>query len=424
MPCRFNGFGSDCCRVTWLRWRAELRKAHEEEEKLRAKEDALRRTFHQEKTTQEQKIAELENALHSERRARYDVEQDMAEEIRRLREQLADLTGVAASPSVARSTSLPPTPRSVQSEPPPSRGEGEVQGLLRQLVRRSIAGVEQLFLKVSSASEGVEIVPPVVEILDQPLAVNVFVKRVLKYDQPLAVNVFVKRFLKYDQPLAVNVFVKRVLKYDQPLAVNVFVKRVLNPWVEIVPPVVEILDQPLAVNVFVKRVLKYDQPLAVNVFVKRFLKYDQPLAVNVFVKRVLKYDQPLAVNVFVKRVLKYDQPLAVNVFVKRVLKYDQPLAVNVFVKRVLKYDQPLGVNALAIGSDIQKEEVQRKVAISNRRNLIEYKEAELAVFGGELSSEDWEQMTSEERENNRKRLLDKLKGMRAERARPVDETQE
>ncbi|XP_032236000.2 uncharacterized protein LOC5510899 [Nematostella vectensis] len=202
--------------------RAELRKAHKEEEKLRAKEDALRRTFHQEKTTQEQKIAELENALHSERRARYDVEQDMAEEIRRLREQLTDLTGVAASPSVARSTSLPPTPRSVQSEPPPSRGEGEVQGLLRQLVCRSIAGVEQL----------------------------------------------------------------------------------------------------------------------------------------------------------------------------------------------------------AIGIDIQKEEVQRKVAISNRRNLMEYKEAELAVFGGELSSEDWDQMTSEERENNRKRLLDKLKEMRAERARPVDETQE
>lgn len=70
---------------------------------------------------------------------------------------------------------------------------------------------------------------------------------------------------------------------------------------------------------------------------------------------------------------------------------------------------------MAHGSEEQRRNLDAKTRDSLETNSQEYKEAEIELFGKELQADDWDRMEEEERAENTKKLMTRLKENRDER---------
>ncbi|KXJ29017.1 uncharacterized protein LOC110252404 [Exaiptasia diaphana] len=68
----------------------------------------------------------------------------------------------------------------------------------------------------------------------------------------------------------------------------------------------------------------------------------------------------------------------------------------------------VGVNQLAHGVDAQEQHLQQIAKTSMNVSKTDYKEAEITLFGRELTKQDWDDMSAEQRQINRELLLKKL----------------
>lgn len=60
----------------------------------------------------------------------------------------------------------------------------------------------------------------------------------------------------------------------------------------------------------------------------------------------------------------------------------------------------------------QEEHMQQMAKTALLDNTSDYKEAQITLFGRELSKQNWEEMTDEQRQTNRELLFKKLQEMR------------
>ena len=70
---------------------------------------------------------------------------------------------------------------------------------------------------------------------------------------------------------------------------------------------------------------------------------------------------------------------------------------------------------MAHGSGEQRTSLDAKTRDTLETNSQEYKEAERELFGRELEPEDWNGMEEEERDENTKKLMTRLKEAKRER---------
>ncbi len=70
---------------------------------------------------------------------------------------------------------------------------------------------------------------------------------------------------------------------------------------------------------------------------------------------------------------------------------------------------------MAHGSEEQRTSLDAKTRDALETNSQEYKDAERELFGRELKPEDWDRMEEEERDENTKKLMTRLKEKRNER---------
>ena len=70
---------------------------------------------------------------------------------------------------------------------------------------------------------------------------------------------------------------------------------------------------------------------------------------------------------------------------------------------------------MAHGPDEQRRNLDAKTRDSLETNSQEYKDAEIELFGKELEADDWDTMEEEERAENTKKLMTRLKEKRDER---------
>lgn len=70
---------------------------------------------------------------------------------------------------------------------------------------------------------------------------------------------------------------------------------------------------------------------------------------------------------------------------------------------------------MAHGSEEQRRNLDAKTRDSLETNSQEYKDAEIELFGKELQADDWDRMKEEERAENTKNLMTRLKEKRDER---------
>lgn len=74
---------------------------------------------------------------------------------------------------------------------------------------------------------------------------------------------------------------------------------------------------------------------------------------------------------------------------------------------------------MAHGSEEQRTNLDAKTRDALETNSQQYKDAERELFGRELETDDWDRMDEDERSENTKKLMTRLKEKRDER---VDET--
>lgn len=70
---------------------------------------------------------------------------------------------------------------------------------------------------------------------------------------------------------------------------------------------------------------------------------------------------------------------------------------------------------MAHGSEEQRRNLDAKTRDALETNSQEYKDAERELFGRELEPDDWDRMEEEERDENTKKLMTRLKEKRDER---------
>ena len=70
---------------------------------------------------------------------------------------------------------------------------------------------------------------------------------------------------------------------------------------------------------------------------------------------------------------------------------------------------------MAHGSEEQRRNLDAMTRGALETNSQEYKDAERELFGRELEPEDWDRMEEEERDENTKKLMTRLKEKRDER---------
>lgn len=67
------------------------------------------------------------------------------------------------------------------------------------------------------------------------------------------------------------------------------------------------------------------------------------------------------------------------------------------------------------GTETQKQQLQELAMSALNVSKNDYKEAEITLFGRELTEEDWNEMTSDQRQINRDLLFEKLGQIRREK---------